>query len=202
MPLLDALNSQQRLAVEAIEGPLLILAGAGSGKTRVITYRIAHLIEVAGVPPQSILAVTFTNKAAAQMKERVAQLLVGTRNSQRWPHVSTFHSFCVSVLRRHIDQLGYSRDFSIYDEDDQQRLMKTCIQELGLGEQVTSPRSVLGRISYAKNHGMTPRRCIGRRTTIRKWRKSPRCSSATRQKLRQANALDFDDLLLKTVELF
>ena len=155
--LLDQLNHQQRAAVEQADGPLLILAGAGSGKTRVITYRIAHLIEARGVPPQSILAVTFTNKAAAQMKERVAKLLDGRVELHAGaPHVSTFHSFCVSVLRRHIDHLGYSRDFSIYDEDDQQRLMKACIQELGLGEQVTSPRSVLSRISYAKNHGLTP----------------------------------------------
>ena len=155
--LLDQLNIQQRAAVEQTEGPLLILAGAGSGKTRVITYRIAYLIEALGVPPESILAVTFTNKAAAQMKERVAKLLDGRVELRAGaPHVSTFHSFCVSVLRRHIDHLGYSRDFSIYDEDDQQRLMKACMQELGLGEQVTSPRSVLARISYAKNHGMTP----------------------------------------------
>ncbi len=144
--LLDQLNIQQRAAVEQAEGPLLILAGAGSGKTRVITYRIAHLIEAKGVTPQSILAVTFTNKAAAQMKERVAKLLGGGMELHGGgPHVSTFHSFCVSVLRRHIDHLGYSRDFSIYDADDQARLMKSCIQELGLGEQVTSPRSVLSQ---------------------------------------------------------
>ena len=137
--LLDQLNIQQRAAVEQTEGPLLILAGAGSGKTRVITYRIAHLIEARGVPPESILAVTFTNKAAAQMKERVAKLLDGRVELRAGaPHVSTFHSFCVSVLRRHIDHLGYSRDFSIYDDDDQQRLMKTCIQELGWGSK--SPR--------------------------------------------------------------
>src|ERR1035438_10446929 len=108
--LLDQLNIQQRAAVEQAEGPLLILAGAGSGKTRVITYRIAHLIEVKGVPPQSILAVTFTNKAAAQMKERVAKLLSGVGDDLRGgPHVSTFHSFCVSVLRRHIDHRSEER---------------------------------------------------------------------------------------------
>ncbi|MGO8790321.1 MAG: ATP-dependent helicase [Terriglobia bacterium] len=200
--LLDQLNIQQRAAVEQTEGPLLILAGAGSGKTRVITYRIAYLIEAKGVPPESILAVTFTNKAAAQMKERVAKLLDGRGESHSGaPHVSTFHSFCVSVLRRHIDHLGYSRDFSIYDEDDQQRLMKACIQELGLGEQVTSPRSVLSKISYAKNHGLTAE-AMYQGAENDPMEKIASLFSLYEAKLRQANALDFDDLLLKTVELF
>ncbi|MGA2984600.1 MAG: UvrD-helicase domain-containing protein [Terriglobia bacterium] len=206
--LLDQLNIQQRAAVEQTEGPLLILAGAGSGKTRVIIYRIAYLIEARGVPPENILAVTFTNKAAAQMKERVAKLLdrkAAGRESEPGattaPHVSTFHSFCVSVLRRHIDHLGYSRDFSIYDEDDQQRLMKACIQELGLGEQVTSPRSVLSKISYAKNHGMTAQTMYEQADTD-PMEKIASLFDLYEAKLRQANALDFDDLLLKTVELF
>jgi DNA helicase-2/ATP-dependent DNA helicase PcrA len=200
--LLDQLNIQQRAAVEQAEGPLLILAGAGSGKTRVITYRIAYLIEIKGVPPQSILAVTFTNKAAAQMKERVAKLLsLDAEDHRGGPHVSTFHSFCVSVLRRHIDHLGYSRDFSIYDADDQARLMKTCIHELGLGEQVTSPRSVLGRISYAKNHGMTAQMMYEQANTD-PVEKIASLFDLYEKKLRQANALDFDDLLLKTVQLF
>ncbi|MGA3323934.1 MAG: UvrD-helicase domain-containing protein [Terriglobia bacterium] len=200
--LLDQLNIQQRAAVEQTEGPLLILAGAGSGKTRVITYRIAYLIEARGVLPQSILAVTFTNKAAEQMKERVAKLLGGRVELRAGaPHVSTFHSFCVSVLRRHIDHLGYSRDFSIYDEDDQQRLMKTCIQELGLEEQVTSPRSVLGRISYAKNHGVTPE-AMYQQAANDPMEKIAALFGRYEAKLRHANALDFDDLLLKTVELF
>ena len=200
--LLDQLNHQQRAAVEQADGPLLILAGAGSGKTRVITYRIAHLIEARGVPPQSILAVTFTNKAAAQMKERVAKLLDGRVELHAGaPHVSTFHSFCVSVLRRHIDHLGYSRDFSIYDEDDQQRLMKACIQELGLGEQVTSPRSVLSRISYAKNHGLTPE-MMYQQAENDPVEKIATLFGVYEKKLREANALDFDDLLLKTVQLF
>ncbi len=200
--LLDQLNSQQRIAVEQTEGPLLILAGAGSGKTRVITYRIAYLIEAQGVPPENILAVTFTNKAAEQMKERVARLLdgrVALRSGA--PHVSTFHSFCVSVLRRQIDRLGYTRDFSIYDEDDQQRLMKTCIAELGLEDQVTSPRSVLGRISFAKNHGLTPE-MLYQQAKSDQMEKVAALFDRYDAKLRQANALDFDDLLLKTVELF
>ena len=135
--LLDELNPQQRVAVEATEGPLLILAGAGSGKTRVIAYRIAYLIEARGVPPESILAVTFTNKAADQMKKRVAKLL--SRDLETWPtacrsgpHISTFHSFCVRVLRRDIARLGYTSGFSIYDEEDQQRVIKVCVGELGL----------------------------------------------------------------------
>ena len=152
--LLEALNPQQREAVELAEGPLLVLAGAGSGKTRVITYRIAHLIDSRDVAAQSILAVTFTNKAADQMKERVAKLL--SRELTGWPEISTFHSFCVRVLRRHIGRLGVSRDFSIYDEDDQQRVMKSSIEELGLGEMMLSPRAAVARVSYAKNRGVSP----------------------------------------------
>jgi DNA helicase-2/ATP-dependent DNA helicase PcrA len=200
--LLDQLNIQQRAAVEQTEGPLLILAGAGSGKTRVITYRIAYLIEVKKVPPRSILAVTFTNKAAAQMKERVAKLLTGGEDGWRdGPHVSTFHSFCVSVLRRHIQHLGYSRDFSIYDSDDQVRLIKSCIQDLGLSEQIGSPRSVLSRISYAKNHGVTAQQMYEEAATD-PLEKIASLFDLYEKKLRRANALDFDDLLLKAVELF
>jgi DNA helicase-2/ATP-dependent DNA helicase PcrA len=200
--LLDQLNPQQRAAVEQTEGPLLILAGAGSGKTRVITYRIAYLIEARQVPPENILAVTFTNKAADQMKERVAKLLGGRVELRPGaPHISTFHSFCVSVLRRYIDRLGYSRDFSIYDEDDQQRLMKVCIQELGLGEQVESPRSVLSQISYAKNHDVLPEDFY-RRASDAVAEKVASLYDRYERKLRMANALDFDDLLLRAVDLF
>jgi DNA helicase-2/ATP-dependent DNA helicase PcrA len=201
MNLLDQLNTQQRAAVEQTEGPLLILAGAGSGKTRVITYRMAYLIEGKGVAPENILAVTFTNKAADQMKERVAKLLGGWVELRPGaPHVSTFHSFCVSVLRRHIDHLGYTRDFSIYDEDDQQRLMKTCLQETGLAEMLT-PRSVLAQISYAKNRGLTPEEMYAQAKTEPTERIAT-LFSLYEDKLRRANALDFDDLLLKTEELF
>jgi DNA helicase II / ATP-dependent DNA helicase PcrA len=200
--LLDQLNTQQRAAVEQAEGPLLILAGAGSGKTRVIAYRMAYLIETKGVPAENLLAVTFTNKAAGQMKERVAKLLGGRLEVRSGtPHVSTFHSFCVSVLRRHIHHLGYGRDFSIYDDDDQQRLMKTCIQELGLGEQIASPRSALSQVSYAKNRGITPREMY-EQGMVTGLDKVASLFERYERKLREANALDFDDLLLKTVDLF
>ncbi len=196
--LLDQLNTQQRAAVEHTDGPMLILAGAGSGKTRVITFRIAHLISEKGIAPENLLAVTFTNKAADQMKERVARLL--SEGLESWPHISTFHSFCVRVLRRSIDRLGYSRDFSIYDEDDQGRVVKAVVNELGLGEHFTSPRSVLARISYAKNRGITPQELYHQAADPSR-EKLATIFERYEGKLRQANALDFDDLLLKTVEL-
>ena len=200
--LLDQLNPQQRVAVEATEGPLLILAGAGSGKTRVITYRIAHLVEAKQVPQENILAVTFTNKAAGQMKERVEKLLAGKVALRPGaPHISTFHSFCVSVLRRHIEQLGYRRDFTIYDDDDQLRVMRACIQELGLSEQMTSPRSALAKISYTKNRGTTPEE-LSSAAANPEMQRLAALFELYESKLRRANALDFDDLLLKAVELF
>jgi DNA helicase-2/ATP-dependent DNA helicase PcrA len=200
--LLDQLNPQQRTAVEETEGPLLILAGAGSGKTRVIAYRVAYLIEGRHIPPENILAVTFTNKAAEQMKERIGKLLSGQLKLRPGaPHISTFHSFCVSVLRRHIEQLGYRRDFTIYDEDDQLRVMRACIQELGLSDQITSPRSVLAKISYTKNRGQSPEE-LYRETANPEIQKLASLYERYESKLRRANALDFDDLLLKTVDLF
>ena len=200
--LLDQLNPQQRAAVEETEGPLLILAGAGSGKTRVIAYRIAYLIEARQVPPENILAVTFTNKAADQMKERVGTLLSGRLELRPGaPHVSTFHSFCVSVLRRHIDRLGYSRDFTIYDDDDQLRVLKVCIQELGLSEQITSPRGALAKISHSKNRGRSPEE-LYRQAANPEMERLASLYERYENKLRHANALDFDDLLLKTVDLF
>ena len=199
--LLNQLNPQQRAAVEETEGPLLILAGAGSGKTRVIAYRIAYLIEARQVPPENILAVTFTNKAADQMKERVGKLLSGQLKLRPGaPHVSTFHSFCVSVLRRHIERLGYSRDFTIYDDDDQLRVLKACIQELGLSEQITSPRGTLAKISYAKNRGLSPEE-LYREAANPETEMLASLYERYESKLRRANALDFDDLLLKTVDL-
>ena len=148
------LNPQQLQAVATIEGPLLILAGAGSGKTRVITYRIAHLIENKKVRGDQILAVTFTNKAAEQMRVRVRGLLRRGRAAD--PHISTFHSFCVRILRPNIGSLGYGRDFSIYDQADQLALIKDCLKEAQLSDQGLSPRWALSRISEAKNRSRSP----------------------------------------------
>src|SRR5450432_508666 len=152
--LLSELNDEQRKAVLATDGPLLILAGAGSGKTRVITYRIAYLISEKGVPPWNILAVTFTNKAAQEMRERVQRLLRDQQLSSA-PTVSTFHSLCVRILRQDIEQLkaGYSRSFTIYDQDDSQRLIKNCIKDLGYDEKFLAQRATQSAISAAKNRG-------------------------------------------------
>src|SRR5262245_6081523 len=135
------LNPAQLKAVQTVEGPLLILAGAGSGKTRVITYRIAHLIENRQVRPDAILAVTFTNKAAEEMMQRVHSLLRPGRSSN--PTLSTFHSFCVRVLRRDISLIGYGRDFTIYDDADQLTVVKNCLKEMGLEEKLLSARYAL-----------------------------------------------------------
>jgi DNA helicase II / ATP-dependent DNA helicase PcrA len=207
---LDDLNSQQREAVETSEGPVLILAGAGSGKTRVITHRIAHLIENLGVMPESILAMTFTNKAAAEMGERVEKLVGGLSIAK--PVISTFHSFCVRLLRRDIDKLqipttspasppsGYTKQFVIYDEADQQQLVKSVMRRLGMDDKQLSPRSVLAHISWAKNHMFDPQE-IYLQSADPKLERVAHIYAEYRKELRKANALDFDDLLLETVRL-
>jgi DNA helicase-2/ATP-dependent DNA helicase PcrA len=197
------LNPQQREAVEAVDGPVLILAGAGSGKTRVITHRIAYLIEERGVAPDSILAVTFTNKAAAEMAERVDKLLA--HGSLAKPLLSTFHSFCVRLLRRDIESLrvggeGLTRSFAIYDESDQQALVKQIIRRMGLDDKQLTPRIVLSRISWAKNHMLDPQEFyLG--STDPTSEKVAHIFEAYRKELRKANALDFDDLLLEAVRV-
>ncbi len=203
MNLLDQLNPRQREAVEAVQGPVLILAGAGSGKTRVITYRIVHLIENLGVAPDAILAVTFTNKAAAEMAERVDHLLGG--RSLRKPLISTFHSFCVRVLRRDIEALrigdaGYKKDFAIYDEADQQSVVKAVMRRLGIDDKQLKPSAVLSRISWAKNHMLDPQEMY-LQSADPFTEKVAHIFEAYRKELRKANALDFDDLLLETVRL-
>jgi DNA helicase-2/ATP-dependent DNA helicase PcrA len=200
---LHKLNPQQREAVEAVDGPVLILAGAGSGKTRVITYRIAYLIEQKGVEPDSILAVTFTNKAAAEMAERVGDLLGG--RTVRKPLIATFHSFCVRVLRRDIEALrignaGYKKDFAIYDENDQQAVVKAVMRRLGLDDKQLKPSAVLGRISWAKNHMLEPQEMY-LQSSDPITEKVAHIFEEYRKELRKANALDFDDLLLETVRL-
>ena len=148
MSIYDTLNEQQREAVYCTDGPLLILAGAGSGKTRVLTHRIAYLIEEKGVNPWNILAITFTNKAAGEMRERVDNL-VGFGSESIW--VSTFHSTCVRILRRHIDRLGYDTNFTIYDTDDQKTLMKDVCKQVQIDTKVYKERNLLAAISAAKN---------------------------------------------------
>src|SRR5262245_56086292 len=151
------LNPQQLEAVNTIEGPLLVLAGAGSGKTRVITCRIVHLIEEIGVAPWQILAVTFTNKAAGEMKARV-QVALGEERRTSAPLISTFHSLCVRILRRDIESLkeSYSRNFTIYDQDDQVRLVRAIMKDLAIDDKSLAPRQALGAISAAKNRGASP----------------------------------------------
>ncbi len=198
MDILAALNPQQRLAVEHGRGPALVLAGAGSGKTRVITYRIAYLIRNGAVRPENILAVTFTNKAAQEMRERVHALLGPSRTAE--PLITTFHSFCVRVLRREIARLGYKRDFSIYDTDDQRRLMKQILEDEHLSEKELAPREVLSRISYAKNHNVQVK-SYALRFPSETAEDVQHLFEVYDGRLRKSNALDFDDLLLKTVDL-
>jgi DNA helicase-2/ATP-dependent DNA helicase PcrA len=200
---LNKLNPQQREAVETVDGPLLILAGAGSGKTRVITYRIVHLIENKGVEPDSILAVTFTNKASAEMAERVGSMLGG--RTLRKPLIATFHSFCVRVLRRDIEELkiggaGYKKDFAIYDESDQQAMVKGVMRRLGLDDKQLKPSAVLSRISWAKNHMLDPQE-LYLQSADPITEKVAHTFEEYRKELRKSNALDFDDLLLETVRL-
>jgi DNA helicase II / ATP-dependent DNA helicase PcrA len=207
---LDQLNPQQREAVETTDGPVLILAGAGSGKTRVITYRIAYLIEHKGVMPESILAMTFTNKAAAEMGERVEKLVGGLSIAK--PVISTFHSFCVRVLRRDIEAMripstvpgqppiGHTKNFVIYDEGDQQSVVKSLLKRFGVDDKQLTPRIVLGRISWAKNHMLDPQE-LYLQSADPKTEKIAHLFEEYRKELRKANALDFDDLLLEAVRL-
>jgi DNA helicase-2/ATP-dependent DNA helicase PcrA len=201
--MIDKLNPEQRAAVEATEGPLLILAGAGSGKTRVITSRIAWLIREKGIAPDSILAVTFTNKASKEMGERVERLL--DHSSLAKPLLCTFHSLCVRMLRRDIEALkvgneGLTRSFAIYDESDQQGIVKQIMKRMGLDTKQLTPRTVLGKISWAKNHMVDPQEYY----LASKDPNSERIAhifKGYQAELRKNNALDFDDLLLEAVRL-
>jgi DNA helicase-2/ATP-dependent DNA helicase PcrA len=204
MDFLKGLNPQQREAAAHVEGPLLLLAGAGSGKTRVITHRIAHLIEAHHIPGPAVLAVTFTNKAADEMRQRVTNLL-GSTDTIRTPVVSTFHSFCVRVLRRDGESLaevrpGFTRRFTIYDDDDQVALLKAIYKQLGLDEKFMPYRAALSRISHAKNHQDTPQDWYNAATDPKLTRLA-KIYEQYEERLREANALDFDDLLIESVRL-
>ncbi len=204
MDFLEGLNPQQRAAVAHVEGPLLLLAGAGSGKTRVITHRMAHLIEAHRVPGPCILAVTFTNKAADEMRQRVVRLL-GNADRHNAPFVSTFHSFCVRLLRRDGESLGeirpgFTRRFTIYDDDDQVAVLKTVYKALGLDEKFMQYRAMCSWISHNKSHKLSPQDAYDKAKDATASRLA-KVYDEYEAKLRQANALDFDDLLLESVRL-
>ncbi|MFD2671924.1 DNA helicase PcrA [Marinicrinis sediminis] len=195
---IEKLNKEQRRAVETTDGPLLIMAGAGSGKTRVLTHRIAYLIATRKAAPWSILAITFTNKAAREMQDRVASL-VGPTGQDIW--VSTFHSMCVRILRRDIERIGYTSNFTILDMTDQLSVIKSCLKELNLDAKKFEPRGLLAVISGAKNELITPARYEEKagdyyQTVV------ARVYKLYQQKLKSNNSLDFDDLIMKTIDLF
>lgn len=199
MNLLQGLNREQEEAVRTTEGPLLVIAGAGSGKTRVLTHRAAWLIQENGVKPWNILAVTFTNKAAGEMKERIAGL-VGYESASVW--VATFHSTCVRILRRFADRIGRSTDFSIYDSDDSKTLMRGLIRERNLDPKMYKERTYLNEISAAKNELITAMDYAERAAGDYMRSKTSELYLAYEEALERNNALDFDDLIMKTVELF
>ena len=199
MSIYDTLNAEQKEAVLHTEGPLLILAGAGSGKTRVLTHRIAYLIEEKGVNPWNILAITFTNKAAGEMRERVDKI-VGFGSESIW--VSTFHSMCVRILRRYIDRLVYDTNFTIYDTDDQKTLMKDVCKMLQIDTKIYKERMFLSEISSAKDELVTPEEYELNAAGDYVKGKVAQVYKEYEKQLKANNALDFDDLLLKTVQLF
>ena len=199
MSIYDTLNPEQKEAVLQTEGPVLILAGAGSGKTRVLTHRIAYLIDEKGVNPWNIMAITFTNKAAGEMRERVDKI-VGFGSESIW--VSTFHSSCVRILRRYIDRLGYENNFTIYDTDDQKSLMKEVCKKLNIDTKIYKERAILGAISSAKDNLVGPEEYEKSVMDDYGRKKIAMAYTEYQKELKKNNALDFDDLIVKTVELF
>ena len=201
MSIYDTLNEQQKDAVFQTDGPVLILAGAGSGKTRVLTHRAAYLIEEVGVNPYHIMMITFTNKAAEEMRERIDDL-VGYGSESIW--VSTFHSACVRILRRHIDRLGFDTNFTIYDSDDQKSLMKDICKRLNIDTKIYKEKALLAAISHAKDELISPQAFALQAATASDYgkRKQAEVYREYQEALRKNNALDFDDLIVKTIELF
>ena len=199
MSIYDTLNDKQRMGVETTEGPVLLLAGAGSGKTRVLTHRIAYLLEEEGVSPWNILAITFTNKAAKEMRDRVDRL-VGYGSEQIW--VATFHATCVRILRRYADRLGYDNNFTIYDTDDQKSVMKDICKKLNIDTKMFKERAILGAISSAKDELISPMQYAMDAFGDFQKRKISEAYTEYQNTLKKNNAMDFDDLIVKTVELF
>lgn len=199
MDFLDGLNDKQKEAVKITDGPLLVLAGAGSGKTRVLTHRIAHLIEDKNIFPDNILAITFTNKAANEMRERI-QRLVNVRVRDMW--VGTFHSMCVRILRRNIDKIGYNKSFVIFDRSDQNTVIKDTIKELDVNEKMYDPKSMLNFIGGQKDKLIDPDTYINDNYSDFRERQKGEIYKLYQKKLKSNNALDFDDLIGKTIELF
>ena len=195
---LNELNPMQRRAAEQLDGPVLILAGAGSGKTRTLTYRVANLLEH-GVKAWHILALTFTNKAAREMQERIERL-AGESATDAW--IGTFHSICCRILRRDIEKIGYERSFTIYDEDDQQRVIKAILKQLDIDEKFLSPKSISAAIGDAKNRVLNPDEWLKNSPADYRSQKIHDVMTEYEQRLKAANALDFDDLLMKTLQLF
>lgn len=196
--LLEGLNPEQKAAVKTTEGPLLLMAGAGSGKTRVLTHRVAYLMVEKGVNPYNILAITFTNKAAREMRERIGSIMGGAADDV-W--ISTFHSMCVRILRREIDRLGYSRNFTILDTTDQLSVIKNILKDKNLDPKKNDPRAVLGSISSAKNELVTPEEY--EKTAADYYSKiTSDIYTEYQKRLRRNNALDFDDLIMTTILLF
>jgi len=195
----DSLNPQQLQSVCHVDGPLIVVAGAGSGKTRVITTRIAHLVKEKGIAGQRILAITFTNKAAAEMKERVRKLLGSTDSS---PWISTFHAFCLRILRRHISTLGFPGDFVIYDSQDQLSLVKQCMKKMSMNAEAFPPKSILNHISGFKNDFLFPKDIDRDSLPFGNKMKAADVYVVYQEELKKNNALDFDDLLMWTVRLF
>src|SRR5690606_9189216 len=196
--LLEGLNPEQKEAVKTTDGPLLIMAGAGSGKTRVLTHRIAYLMVEKGVNPYNILAITFTNKAAREMRDRIHNMMGGAAE-QIW--ISTFHSMCVRILRRDIDRIGFNRNFTILDSTDQQSVIKGILKEKNLDPKKFDPRAILGSISSAKNELTTPEEYA---KTAGDYIQQDASDVYTeyQKRLRRNQALDFDDLIMITIQLF
>ena len=198
MDLLENLNDKQKEAVLATEGPCLVIAGAGSGKTKVLTHKIAYLIEEKKIKPWNILAITFTNKAAKEMQERITNL-IGEKAAEMW--IGTFHSICVRILRRYIDRIGYNSDFVIFDTSDQKTLIKQCIKQLNLDDKIFTDRGVLAEISNSKNEMLTPEQYSVRTNGELRKEKIAKLYEMYQKKLKENNALDFDDIINLTIQI-